>query len=326
MLQNMPFWPDRASAAASSVDALFIFLLVVSGLMVALIFTMVVVFAVRFRRRPGRQAEQIEGSHALEITWSVIPFCVFMVFFIWGAVVYFREHTPPRDAAEIYTVAKQWMWKFEHQEGQRELNELHVPVGRDVKMIMISQDVIHSFYVPAFRIKQDVLPGRYTTIWFRPTKPGTYHLFCAEYCGTEHSGMIGWVVVMEPRDYQAWLSGGGNQPLAVTGQKLFSELGCTTCHRAETQGRGPNLEGAFGKPVLLEDGRTVVMDENYVRESILTPNAKIVNGFKPIMPTFQGQISDDQLNALVAYVKSLGQPQSEQNGARGMATATTETK
>jgi cytochrome c oxidase subunit 2 len=326
MLQNMPFWPDRASAAASGVDALFIFLLVVSGLMVALIFTMVVVFAVRFRRQPGRQAEQIEGSHALEITWSVIPFCVFMVFFIWGAVVYFREHTPPRDAAEIYTVAKQWMWKFEHQEGQRELNELHVPVGRDVKMIMISQDVIHSFYVPAFRIKQDVLPGRYTTIWFRPSKPGTYHLFCAEYCGTEHSGMIGWVVVMEPRDYQAWLSGGGNQPLAVTGQRLFSELGCTTCHRSDTQGRGPNLVGAFGKPVLLEDGRTIVRDENYVRESILTPNAKIVNGFKPIMPTFQGQISDEQLNALVAYLKSLGRPLSDQTGARGMATATPQTK
>jgi len=326
MLQNMPFWPARASAAASSVDALYIFLTVVSALMVMLIFTMVIVFAVRFRRRAGRHAEQIEGSHALEITWSIIPFCVFMVFFVWGAVVYFREHTPPRDAAEVYTVAKQWMWKFEHQEGQRELNELHVPVGRDIKMIMISQDVIHSFYVPAFRIKQDVLPGRYTTIWFRPTQPGTYHLFCAEYCGTLHSGMIGSVVVMEPRHYEAWLGGGSNQPLAVTGQKLFAELGCSTCHRFDVQGRGPNLIGVYGKPVLLEDGRTVSADENYIRESILIPNAKIVNGFKPIMPTFQGQVSDDQLNALVAYVKSLGQSQSDQTGARGMATATPQTK
>jgi cytochrome c oxidase subunit 2 len=326
MLQNMPFWPARASAAAGNVDALYVFLVVVSALMVTLIFTMVIVFAVRFRRRAGRRAEQVEGSAALEITWSVIPFCVFMVFFVWGAAVYFREHTPPRDAAEVYTVAKQWMWKFEHQEGQRELNELHVAVGRDVKMIMISQDVIHSFYVPAFRIKQDVLPGRYTTIWFRATKAGTYHLFCAEYCGTLHSGMIGWVVVMEPRDYQAWLSGGGNQPLAVTGQKLFSELGCSTCHRFDTQGRGPNLIGVYGKPVLLEDGRTVIADENYIRESILSPNAKIVNGFKPIMPTFQGLVSDEQLSALVAYVKSLGQSQSEQTGARGLATATPQTK
>src|SRR5215472_13286895 len=306
MLQNMPFWPDRASAAASGVDALFIFLLVVSGLIVALIFTMVVVFAVRFRRRPGREAEQIEGSHALEITWSVIPFCVFMVFFIWGAVVYFREHTPPRDAAEIYTVAKQWMWKFEHQEGQRELNELHVPVGRDVKMIMISQDVIHSFYVPAFRIKQDVLPGRYTSVWFRPTKPGTYHLFCAEYCGTQHSGMIGEVVVMDPKDFQQWAQLGTDGSLASRGEKNFQQYGCAMCHRADTQGRGPNLVGLYGHPVLLDDGRTVTADESYIRESITNPGAKIASGFKNIMPTFDGQISEDEMVALVAYVKALG--------------------
>ena len=292
---------------ANNVDALFIFLIVVSGLMIALIFTMVIFFAVRYRRQPGRRAEQIDGSHALEITWSVIPFCVFMVFFVWGANIYFKERTPPADSTEVYTVAKQWMWKFEHMEGQREINELHVPVGHDVKMIMTSQDVIHSFFVPAFRIKQDVLPGRYTVAWFRATKPGTYHLFCAEYCGTMHSGMVGDVVVMEPREYEAWMGGGGNQPLALTGEKLFSELGCVTCHRTDTQGRGPNLVGIFGKPVLLEDGRTITADENYVRESILQPAAKIVNGYKPIMPTFQGQISDEQLNALIAYVKSLSQ-------------------
>jgi cytochrome c oxidase subunit 2 len=186
-----------------------------------------------------------------------------------------------------------------------------VPAGRDVKMIMTSQDVIHSFFVPAFRIKQDVVPGRYTTLWFHATKPGTYHLFCSQYCGTEHSGMIGWVVVMEPSEYEAWMSGaGGNQPLAVTGQKLFSELGCVTCHRSDTQGRGPDLAGVFGKPVLLADGRTVTVDENYVRESILEPGAKVVQGFKPVMPTFQGQVSDEQLNALVDYVKSLAAPPS----------------
>jgi cytochrome c oxidase subunit 2 len=322
MLENIPFWPARASTTANNVDALFIFLVVVSGLMIMLIFTMVIYFAVRYRRQAGRPSEQIAGSHALEITWSIIPFCVFMVFFGWGALIYFQERTPPQNAAEVYIVAKQWMWKAEHMEGQREINELHVPVGRDVRVIMTSQDVIHSFFVPAFRIKQDVLPGRYTVAWFHATKPGTYHLFCAEYCGTMHSGMIGWVTVMEPKDYEAWMGGGGNQPLAVTGEKLFTELGCVTCHRSDTQSRGPSLVGVYGKPVMLEDGRTVTADENYIRESIVDPGAKIVNGFKPVMPTFQGQISDEQLNALVAYVKSLGQPQTSQTGGKSLAAAT----
>ena len=323
MLSHLPFWPESASTTAGQVDALYIFLVLVSAIMTVLIFSTLIIFAVRFRKRRGQPAEQIEGSTVLEITWSVIPFAVFLSFFVWGAVIFFQERTPPQDATEVYTVAKQWMWKFEHAGGQREINELHVPMGRDVKMIMTSQDVIHSFYVPAFRIKQDVLPGRYTTAWFHATKPGTYHLFCAEYCGTEHSGMIGWVVVMEPRDYQAWMTGGGgNQPLAVTGQKLFSELGCVTCHRSDAQGRGPNLVGVYNKPVLLEDGRTVTADENYIRESILEPGAKVVKGFKPVMPTFQGQVSDEQLNALVAYVKSLSQPQTVEPATAGMATVT----
>src|SRR5450432_739902 len=305
MFDNFPLWPDRASTAAGNVDALFIFLLIVSGLMTLLIFTAVVYFAARYRRRRGVLAEQIEGSTPLELTWSIIPLFVFMVIFAWGAVVYFKGRTPPRDSTEVYVVAKQWMWKLEHAEGQREINELHVPVGRDVKLIMTSQDVIHSFYVPAFRMKQDVLPGRYTIAWFRATKPGIYHLFCAEYCGTSHSGMIGSVVVMEPAQYEAWMSGGTTGPLSATGEKMFAELGCVTCHRSDAQGRGPNLQGVFGKPVLLEDGRTVTANENYVRESILDPGAKIVNGYKPVMPTFQGLVSEEQLNALVAYVKSL---------------------
>jgi cytochrome c oxidase subunit 2 len=193
-------------------------------------------------------------------------------------------------------------------EGQREINELHVPVGQNVKLIMTSQDVIHSFFVPAFRIKQDVLPGRYTTLWFKATVPGRYHLFCAEYCGTMHSGMGGDIVVMEPQEYAQWMAVGATAPLQDTGKELFASLGCATCHRFDVQGRGPNLAGIYNKPVLLEDGRTVTADENYVRESILNPTAKIVNGFKQIMPTFQGIVSDEQLNALVAYVKSLSQP------------------
>jgi len=298
------------------VDALFIFLLIVSGMMTLLIFTAVVYFAARYRHRKGVLAEQIEGSTPLEITWSIIPLGVFLVIFVWGAVVYFHSRTPPRDSTEVYVVAKQWMWKLEHAEGQREINELHVPVGRDVKLIMTSQDVIHSFFVPAFRVKQDVLPGRYTVLWFRATKPGTYHLFCAEYCGTQHSGMIGDVVVQEPAQYEAWMSGGSTGPLSASGEKIFAELGCATCHRSDSQGRGPNLLGAFGKLVQLEDGRIVTFDENYVRESILDPGAKIVKGFKPVMPTFQGLVSEEQLNALVAYVKSLSQP-----GLGGVKTA-----
>ena len=309
MFDNLPLGPARASTTAGSVDALYIFLVTLSLFMSVAIFTMICIFALRYRRGKGREAEQIEGSNVLEFTWSAIPLVIFLFIFAWGAVVYFKERTPPRGATQIYVVAKQWMWKLQHEEGQREINELHVPVGRDVEMIMTSQDVIHSFYVPAFRIKQDVLPGRYTTLWFHATRSGTYHLFCAEYCGTQHSGMIGQVVVLEPAQYEVWLSGGlASGSLASNGQNIFQQLGCITCHRSDTQGRGPNLVGLFGKRVQLEDGRTVIADENYIRESILNPSAKIVSGFKPIMPVFQGLVSEEQLNALIAYVKSLSQP------------------
>ena len=293
---------------AGRVDALYIYLLLVAGIMTTLIFVAVFVLAIKYRRVRVREAQQIEGSLILEITWSVIPLFLMMTFFIWGAVIYFEERTPPADATEVYVVAKQWMWKIEHMEGQREINELHVPIGQNIKLIMTSQDVIHSFFIPAFRIKQDVLPGRYTTEWFKATKPGRYHLFCAEYCGTQHSGMGGDIVVMEPQEYAQWMAGGPSAPLQETGKQLFASLGCSTCHRSDVQGRGPNLQGIYNKPVLLEDGRTVIADENYVRESILNPTAKIVSGFKPVMPTFQGIVNEEQVNALVAYVKSLSQP------------------
>lgn len=310
MSKFLPLWPDRASTIAGQVDALYIYLVLVSAVMTLLIFVAVAVLAIKYRRRPGVLPHPIEGSPILEISWSVIPFGVMLTFFIWGAVIYFKERTPPTSSTEVYVVAKQWMWKIEHMEGQREINELHVPVGQNVKMVMTSQDVIHSFFIPAFRLKQDVIPGRYTTLWFNATTPGVYHLFCAEYCGTSHSGMIGNVVVMSPQDYSQWMAGGPSAPLPEQGKQLFASLGCSTCHRFDIQGRGPNLQNAFGKPVLLDDGRTLTMDENYVRESILNPTAKIVSGFKPVMPTFQGLVSDEQLNALVAYVKSLAQPAS----------------
>jgi cytochrome c oxidase subunit II len=308
MFDNFPLWPTGASSHALMVDLLYIFLVLLSTVATVGIAITILIFGMKYRRRHGREAQQIEGSLLLEITWSVIPLGIFFVIFVWGAIIYFQMRTPPRDAAEIYVVGKQWMWKIQHVEGQREINELHVPVDRDVKLIMTSQDVIHSFFVPEFRVKQDVVPGRYTTLWFKATQTGTYHLFCTQYCGTQHSGMIGDVVVMNPIDYQNWMSGGTvTGSLAQNGQTLFQQLGCSTCHRFDVQGRGPNLIGAFGKPVQLQDGRTVMADENYVRESILVPTAKVVSGFQPIMPSFQGQVSEEQLTALVAYVKSLSQ-------------------
>lgn len=317
MWKNFPLFPEQASQLAGQVDGLYFFLVAVSAFFTLLIFVLIFVFAVKYRQSVHPHAEHIDGSLPLELTWTLIPLGISMIFFAWGSLIYFQEARPPQGAMEIYAVGKQWMWKFEHEGGQREIDTLHVPLDRDVKMIMSSEDVIHSFYVPAFRIKADVLPGRYTSTWFHPTKVGTYHLFCAEYCGTLHSGMIGQVIVMEPAAYEAWLATGGGSAttsasLSASGQQLFQQLGCSTCHRMDTQGRGPNLVGIFGKPVQLTDGRTVTADENYIRESILNPGSKVVAGFRPIMPTFQGQVSEENLAALVAYVKSLSQPQGKE--------------
>ena len=297
---------------AFRVDALYFFLLAVAVFFSLLIAGLIVFYAVKYRRRsPGSVGASIHGGMLLEVAWSVIPLLITMVIFVWGASVFFAMSHPPDETLNIYVVGKQWMWKFQHLDGQREINELHVPVGRAVKLIMTSEDVIHDVFVPAFRVKADVLPGRYTQIWFQATKPGRYHLFCAEYCGTRHSGMIGEVVVMEPSEYQTWLSGGAPEgSLAAAGEKLFQDLACVTCHRADVQGRGPMLQGLFGKSVQLQNGETVVADEAYIRESILRPSAKITAGYQPIMPTFQGLISEEQLLELIEYVKSLHtQPQ-----------------
>ena len=234
---------------AGRVDALYFFLLAISIFFSLLIAGLIVFYAIRYHRDdPDASVGSIEGGLILEITWSVIPFLITMVIFVWGASVFFAMSRPPDETLNIYVVGKQWMWKFQHLDGQREINELHVPVGRPVKLIMTSEDVIHDVFVPAFRVKEDVMPGRYTHLWFEPTKPGRYHLFCAEYCGTQHSGMIGQVVVMEPSEYQTWLSGGAPEgSLASAGAKLFQDLACNTCHRPDAQGRGPVLEGLFGK-------------------------------------------------------------------------------
>jgi cytochrome c oxidase subunit 2 len=307
MQEGFRLLPQQASSIAPRVDALYFYLIIVSVFFTLLIAFSILYFAIKYRRRSESELPHgIEGSMKLEIAWSVIPLVIAMSFFFWGASVFFAINRPPNDAIEVSVVGKQWMWKFQHADGQREINELHVPLGRPVKLTMASEDVIHSFYVPAFRVKRDVLPGRVATTWFEATKTGRYHLFCAEYCGTKHSGMIGWLEVMDPVAFQAWLAGGaGSESLASAGSKLFAQHACNTCHRPDSLARGPNLEGLFGKPVTLQDGRTVVADESYIRESIVTPNAKVVAGFQPIMPTFQGLIAEEGLLQLVAYVKSL---------------------
>jgi cytochrome c oxidase subunit 2 len=304
----IPLVPERASTFSWSVDALYFYLSGVTLFFALLISAVLIFFVIRYRRRtPFEIPRPIEGSLKLETLWTVIPFLIAMTMFAWGARVYFEQYKPPENAMEVYVVGKQWMWKLQHATGQREINELHVPVGRKVKLIMTTEDVIHDFFVPAFRTKADVVPGRYVTLWFEATKTGRYHLLCAEYCGMNHSGMTGSVIVMEPREFDDWLSGNtGNVTPATAGQQLFQTLGCASCHGANGEGgRGPTLIGIFGNTTQLQNGQKVVVDEAYIRESIVNPQAKLVNGFGPIMPTFQGQVSEDQLLQLVAYIKSL---------------------
>jgi cytochrome c oxidase subunit 2 len=308
---RLPLFPEQASTVAGQVDALLFFLLGISVFFTLLIAGLIIVFMVRYRRRPENvdYVPETHGSLALEGLWTAIPFGIAMVIFFWAASIFATIHRAPDDAIPIDVVGKQWMWKLQHMEGKREINELHIPVGRPVKLTMTSEDVIHSFYVPAFRLKQDAVPGRYSTMWFQATVPGEYHLFCAEYCGTLHSGMIGRVIAMEPSDFEAWLSGQqpgeANVPPAVAGENVFRALGCGTCHRADGSGQGPSLAGLFGKSVTLASGETIVADEGYVRESIINPQAKLVAGYQPVMPTFQGLLSEEDVMRLIAYVKSL---------------------
>lgn len=306
-MQAIPFTPDQASSFASGVDALYGFMWSLTIVIGAVLTLLILYFAIKYRRRDEEEIPRpVRASHRLEAVWIVIPFFVTMGIFVWGAGIYYRMYRPPEEAIDVYVVAKQWMWKFQHLDGHREINELHVPVGRKVKLTMTTEDVIHSFFVPAFRVKMDVVPGKYSTIWFEPTKAGRYHLFCAEYCGTSHSGMIGWIDVLEAPEYQAWLSGGAaGGSLSASGEQLFQQLACNTCHKADGTGRGPSLQGVFGKPVQLSNGQRVDVDESYVRESITNPKAKVVAGYEPIMPTFQGQISEEQLLQLVSYIRSL---------------------
>ena len=308
MQSQLPLAPEQASNFAPSVDALMVYITVICLFFGVAITAAVVYFFFKYRRtHPEQVGVPIHGDMRLETAWMVVPLVLAMAMFGWGAVVYVDFRNTPKETLDIYVIGKQWMWKLQQPNGMREINELHVPVGRNVRLIMASEDVIHDFFVPAFRVKMDVVPGHYNTMWFRPTKAGRYHFFCAQYCGTNHAVMGGWVTVMEPSDYAAWLSGssGADANPVVAGEKLFAEKACITCHFSNGTGRAPSLNGVFGGQVGLADGPTVTADDSYIRESILVPNAKIVRGYQPVMPTFQGQLTEEQIMALTAYIKSL---------------------
>jgi cytochrome c oxidase subunit 2 len=308
MNSEFELFPEAASKVAGSVDAIYIFMVVLSAIMTIAIASTLIFFAIKYRRDAVVNRDQQPTSITRELTWIAAAVPVLLFIFIWGVKVCFELVRVPQGAMPINVVAKQWMWKFQHADGRREIDVLHVPAGRPVALTMVSQDVIHSFYVPAFRVKQDVLPGRYTTLWFQATKPGNYRLYCAEYCGTNHSRMIGKIVVQSPEDFEKWLAGesvGDVSPVSA-GERLFGQFQCVNCHeRMQGPNRGPSLVGIFGKTTPLASGDTATIDEQYLRESILRPAAKVVAGFQPIMPPYEGQIGEEHLLELIAYIKSL---------------------
>ncbi|MBX0327408.1 cytochrome c oxidase subunit II, partial [Oscillochloris sp. ZM17-4] len=336
-MQGFQFFPDQASTFAGPTDLLYFVLVALSMLFAGVLPFVILYLIVRYHRsQKVDRSNPVTSDLRLELTWTILPLILALGVFFWGAFLYVQMRTPPKDAIDVYVIGKQWMWHTQHSNGKRENNELHVPIGRPVRLIMTSQDVIHSFYIPAFRVKQDVLPGRYTTLWFEATKTGEYHLFCAEYCGTEHSVMGGTVTVMSLNDYQAWLTTPGqvimpdgsvqagqvlvntnsvssepqigsslSDPMVVAGEQLFTSLGCAGCHVMAGGGLGPSLKNVFGYDQQLADGSTVLADENYVRTSILNSAAQVVQGYQPVMPAYEGQLSEDQVNQLLAYIKSL---------------------
>lgn len=312
-MEGFPLFPEQASTVAGDVDLLFLALLGLSGFFILLITSLIVYFSVRYRR--GATVNRIRDFRAdnkLEFTWSVIPLGLALLVFAWASALFVRMVDPPDDALDIYVVGQRWMWTTQHPDGQREINQLHVPRGQPVRLIMTSQDIIHSFFVPAFRVKQDVLPGRYTTLWFEATRTGEYHLFCTEYCGAKHSFMVGSVIVLEPAQFQQWLSEqAAEETLPETGERLMVRLGCAACHLPDGTGRGPSLVGIFGQPTEMETGEVVIADENYIRESILHPHVRILAGYPDIMPSFQERITEEEILQIISYIRSLGQEEPE---------------
>ncbi|MHB1033087.1 MAG: cytochrome c oxidase subunit II [Pirellulales bacterium] len=327
MLAEIALFPQEASNTARLVDELFLFLVTVCGSVTLLVAFFVIFFAVRYRRRPGEVGNPAEthGSLALECFWSLTPLVFFVAMFAWGAQVYFGAFRPPSNASTIYVVGKQWMWKFQHPEGQREIDALHVPLGQPVRLLMTSEDVIHSLFIPDFRIHMDLLPERYTSVWFQASRVGMYRLFCSQYCGTSHAGMSGVVVVMEPADYEKWLRQSAEGSMALEGRKTFLKYRCASCHSADADARAPVLEELFDTTVVLADGSAVKADENYLRESIIYPSAKIVAGYENIMPTFKGQVDEEDIFELIAFIKALKRGQTPERVETFPPPATTPT-
>ena len=319
MFADFQLFPDQASTVASRVDNVFFYILGVTVFFTLAIAVLVIGFAVKYRRRSADEfPAPTVGSMKLEAAWIIVPLILALIMFVWGTSTYYSMARPPDDSLEIYVVAKQWMWKVQHPGGQSEINELHIPANQPVKLVMTSEDVIHSFWVPVFRTKQDVVPGRYTRMWFEATKPGDYHFSCSEYCGTEHSRMGGRVHVLEPADYRKWLDERPFRSMATEGRNLFYKLECVTCHTANAEARAPVLEGLYGRTVTLRDGTKVRADDDYIRESVLKPDAKVVAGYEPIMPPFlikkspedkEGHLTEEEMMKLIAFIKSLGQGQ-----------------
>lgn len=313
---DFPFLPPQASTFANEMDKLYLLLWSLTIAFCILVAIMVTTFAIRYRRGTKvDRSKPVHQHHGLELTWSIIPLLLGLGVFVWAAKLYATVYSaPPPNAMEVFCVGKQWMWHFQHANGVRENNELHVPAGQPVKITAISQDVIHSFFVPAFRVKRDVVPGRYNQCWFTPTLPGKYHLFCAEYCGTQHSLMGGWVYVMKPEDFQTWLAKGGprtvpvNQTMEQAGAQLYQDLACDNCHGAQSSERGPSLYGLYGKQVKMAKGESVKADESFLRDKILNPYANLTAGYGPTMPAYKGQMNEEQILQLIAYIKSLGTP------------------
>ena len=316
---NFQLMPDQASSFAQEIDTFYLLLWVLTVVLSIGVAAAAAFLMWRYKRRSaGEIPEHIHGALLLELSWSIIPFLISMVIFAWGAKLYYQLGTAPVDSLEIYVTGKQWMWRAQHQNGVREINELHLPLGRAIKMTMTSEDVLHAYYIPAFRTKADVVPGRYTSTWFKPTQTGEFHLFCAEYCGTQHSGMIGKVYVMEEKEYQAWLTAGGGLTYGMTpaksGEKLAATLGCAACHKPDSNGRGPAWVGIYNTPQKLTNGTSVIADGTYIRESILNPRAKVLAGYGTLMATYQGQVSEEQILDIIAYIKSLGNAEGMKQG------------
>ncbi len=321
-LLALNFVPPVASEGAAQIDHLLIGLVCITGFFALLVMVLIVVFGIKYRAgSPADRSQRKHNSVKLEVAWIGIPVLLMLCLFVWAGVLFFKLTQPPADARTVYVVAKQWMWKFQHPEGPQEINVLHVPIGAPIKLVLRSQDVVHSFFVPAFRVKQDVLPNRYTATWFRATQTGTFRLECSQFCGTDHSAMKGYVIVMRPEDYERWLSSGTapmvapvpgtpgtpEAPLAVGGRSAFFRFGCNACHTPDADVRAPRLDGLYGRQVRLRNGEIITADEDYLRESILYPNAKIVAGYDSpsLMPTYVGQVSDRDLQELIEFIKSI---------------------